>query len=135
MGHDDGDHRVLELGLVEVDGDVDLFLPDHQDHRMTGLFRQRPVGAARPGAVEVADVYVCQFLSAGIVDVDLGIWPLVERIGPTSNQGYGTVMLPEYLLHGAFPEIVPSSEKLSVARAKKACPSISVKVQTRSAAP
>ena len=60
---------------------------------------------------------------------------LVDMIGPTSNHGYGTVIVAEYRLHGACPEILPSSGNASVACAVNDMPSTSVSVQMRSDAP
>ena len=80
MGHDSADHRVLEFSLVQVDDNVQLFLADELGHGIAGLFGQGAVGPPRPGAVEVPDIHIGQFLPAGIVDVNLRIRPLVQRI-------------------------------------------------------
>jgi len=82
MGDNGADDGILELGLVQVDDDVDPLAADELRERVTGLLGQRAVRAAGPAAVEVADVHVGEVLFGGIVDEDFRVRPLVQRIRP-----------------------------------------------------
>ena len=80
MSDDGADDRILKLGFVKVDDDIHVFFLDQLCYRVASFFGQSPVCPARPCPVQVPDVHVSQLLTAGIVDVDLRVRPLVERI-------------------------------------------------------
>ncbi len=82
VGDDGADDGILELGFVEIDLDVDLLAADELDDGVAGPLGQRPVRPAGEGPVEIADVDVGQLLPRRVMEVDFGIGPLVERIGP-----------------------------------------------------
>jgi hypothetical protein len=53
VGDDRADDGILELGLVEVDGDIDLLAADELGDGVAGLLGQGPVRPAGEGPVEI----------------------------------------------------------------------------------
>ena len=81
MDHDGVLHRVLQLGLVEVQGHVHALLLDELHDGVVGALGEQAVGLTGPVAVGVADIHVGQGLAAGVVDIHLGIGPGVQLVG------------------------------------------------------
>ena len=82
MGDYGAYHRILKLCLMEVDDDVHFFFSNELGHGETSFFGEGSIRAARPCSIQISDINIGQFLAAGIVNIDLWIWPLVERIRP-----------------------------------------------------
>ncbi len=82
MSHNGADDWILQLGFMEVDDDIHLFFANELGHGITCFFGQCAVGSARPCSVQIPDIHIGQLLSTRVVDVDFGIRPLVERVGP-----------------------------------------------------
>ena len=61
--------------LVEVDGHVGLFLPDHLEERVGEPLREIPVGPTRVGPVEVPRLVPGQRLPGHVVRVNVGVRP------------------------------------------------------------
>jgi hypothetical protein len=82
MGHDGADYGILQLCLVEVDSDIDFFVPYQLHKSETGSLGKRAVRPPGPGPVQVADIYISEVLATRVVDIHLRVRPLIQGIGP-----------------------------------------------------
>src|SRR3989339_467645 len=82
VSDDRADNRILKFCLMQIDDDIHLFFSNHLHESVCGLFRQGAIRTAGPAPVKISYVDIGEFLKAGIMNIHLGIGPLIERVRP-----------------------------------------------------
>ena len=87
MGDDGVDHGIFGRGLVQINGQVHFLAPDQLCDAERNSLRQRAIGPARVGAVQVARFNARQGLAGSGVRIDLRVGPLMHGIGDAGAKG------------------------------------------------
>ena len=71
---------------MQVDGHGHFFGPNQLNDSKGDFFSEGSIGSARISAVEIAGFRAGKFLTGSGVNIDIRVWPLVDRIGSAGTK-------------------------------------------------